>query len=342
MNKNDAVSVSVVISVYNGEAYIKRCIESVLLQTRGIQEIIVYNDASTDGTKKIVEEIMEKEPGIRFFNSKTNRGPGGGKNYAVKYVITDYFMFLDADDYLDYDYVEKLMSVLPGKKYPLPDIVFSGFKSVDFCGNLRYIRTFRDAKNALYEGVSNWGKLFRKVFWEECHLEIPSGKVMEDVLLRACIVGNEPEIVYVPEADGYNYVWNPSSVSNTYMNGFVSGVAELELRYLAENYEKILPDRKEEYLYWVYKIFCWHLLKSGAGVGISAMRKEHRFMKQKLRELFPHYKTCAYLRFKKLPQERKIVKTAIRTMYWLDVVHLQSAFLILYSYVNLRRLWPNL
>ena len=54
------ISISVIISVFNGERYIKRCIRSVLNQTYNVKELIIYDDASTDNTFKIIETCVDE------------------------------------------------------------------------------------------------------------------------------------------------------------------------------------------------------------------------------------------------------------------------------------------
>lgn len=335
------------VSVYNGEATITRCVESILGQSRHFDKIIVYNDASTDHTIERLHELRAKDPRrICVIDSEINRGPGGGKNYLAENVDTDYFMFVDADDYIDEDYLASMIAALNSfyeKRGEWADIVISDFKGVDLDGKVCYRRSFRSGRQSLYAGISNWGKLFKKMFWDEHHLKIPAGKVLEDVLLRAYIVGCVPIVVHTGKTAGYNYTNNPNSVSNTYMNRFIEGIAKREMEYLYRQMRFIQSDKKEEYLYWIYKIYCWHMLKSGSAVGIREMRREDIYMKCVLARYFHEYKSNSYLMGKKsLRYERPIVRLVVRAMWWLEKIHMQKLFLYLYAIVDLRWLWPKM
>lgn len=321
----------------------QKCFKS---KKKKFDQIIVYNDASKDETLKCVKKVAADNNTVKIVDSQINRGPGGGKNYAVLFVETDYFMFVDADDYISNNYLEILSHELENlykNNYNFPDILISGFCGVNNNGAIRYKRNFKDSKSALYQSIANWGKLFKKKFWTEHNLRIPSGKVLEDVLLRTYIVGCDPIVAVTNRTSGYYYCSNPSSVSNTYMNNFIEGVGKQEFEYLSEQYSNIEPYKHDEYIYWCYKVFCWHILKSGSGVGWKKMKNELIQMRHLLQKSFPEYKENPYLTGKKkLSEERKIVSIAVRGMYKLETIHFQKVFLFLYSIVNLRHLWPKL
>lgn len=76
--------VSIIIPVYNTELYIGRCLDSVCTQTYKDIEIIVVNDASTDGTLRILEKYAETDSRVRIINQSTNKGNGIGRNTAIK------------------------------------------------------------------------------------------------------------------------------------------------------------------------------------------------------------------------------------------------------------------
>ncbi len=94
--------VSVIITTYNYENYIERAIRSVLdqsLSKRGY-EVIVVNDASTDRTKKILENY---EDDVRVFNLDKNVGLAAARNFGIKKAKGQFIVFLDADDYMHRD-----------------------------------------------------------------------------------------------------------------------------------------------------------------------------------------------------------------------------------------------
>jgi len=89
--------VSVIMSVYNGEKYLKEAVESILNQTFGDFEFIIINDGSTDKSGEILEEYAKKDSRIRLFHQK-NMGLTKSLNRAIKLARGEYIARMDADD----------------------------------------------------------------------------------------------------------------------------------------------------------------------------------------------------------------------------------------------------
>jgi glycosyltransferase involved in cell wall biosynthesis len=94
--------ISVIITTYNYETYIERAIRSVLDQSlsKRSYEIVVVNDASTDRTKKILDNYEED---IRIINLEKNVGLAAARNIGIKKAKGQFIVFLDADDYMHRD-----------------------------------------------------------------------------------------------------------------------------------------------------------------------------------------------------------------------------------------------
>jgi glycosyltransferase involved in cell wall biosynthesis len=90
----ESKKVSIIIPVFNGEAYLAEAIDSVLAQNYPNKEIIVINDGSTDQTSSICGRYSQK---IRYLK-QSNQGLGAARNQGVKLATGDYFAFLDCDD----------------------------------------------------------------------------------------------------------------------------------------------------------------------------------------------------------------------------------------------------
>lgn len=103
MEKIDLITVA--IALYNGEKYIKRCLESVLAQTYPSIEIIVIDDGSTDSGVKIIESMNAD---IKIYH-KENGGLGSARNASVKYAQGEFILCIDADDWLESNAVEMLV-----------------------------------------------------------------------------------------------------------------------------------------------------------------------------------------------------------------------------------------
>lgn len=111
INNNDMVSI--IMPVYNGEAYIKRSIESVLSQSYEDIEVIIVDDGSIDNTAEIIKSYNDER--IIYIRQK-NQGQGAARNKGIKISAGKYIAFLDADDSYLSEKVEKEVNYL--KEHP--------------------------------------------------------------------------------------------------------------------------------------------------------------------------------------------------------------------------------
>ena len=102
---------SIVIPVYNVEKYIDKCLDSVLNQTYKNFEVIIVNDGTRDNSQKIVDKYVKKDKRFKSF-TKENGGLSSARNYGVKHTTGDYLIFIDSDDFINLDYLEKINEVL--------------------------------------------------------------------------------------------------------------------------------------------------------------------------------------------------------------------------------------
>ncbi len=102
--------VSVIVPAYNAGNKMKKCIESVLNQTYNDLELIIVNDGSTDDTELIAKTYVDSEKRIKLFNTE-NRGVSAARNLAIENATGDYICFVDADDEIVPDAIEKMMNM---------------------------------------------------------------------------------------------------------------------------------------------------------------------------------------------------------------------------------------
>ena len=107
--------VSIIIPVYNNEKYIEKCIHSVLNQTFGELEIIAVNDGSTDESGKILKNLEREDVRIILLE-QNNQGVAAARNLGVKKSTGKYITFVDGDDYLKNDYIEKMYDLAEIRK----------------------------------------------------------------------------------------------------------------------------------------------------------------------------------------------------------------------------------
>lgn len=104
--------ISVIIPVYNVEKYLRECLDSVLVQTFEDFEIICINDASTDGSLKILEEYERCDSRIKIINNEKNIGLGLSRNKGIETACGKYIHFLDSDDWMEPNTYSKLYEIL--------------------------------------------------------------------------------------------------------------------------------------------------------------------------------------------------------------------------------------
>ena len=101
--------ITVIIPAYNVEKYVKKCIKSVLEQTYKDFEIIVINDGSTDKTLEILNKFVLEDSRIRIID-QTNQKQGAARNRGLDIARGEYIIFIDADDWIDENYLEEMYS----------------------------------------------------------------------------------------------------------------------------------------------------------------------------------------------------------------------------------------
>ena len=92
--------ISVIVPVYNAEAYVSRCLESILNQTYRDIRVVCVNDGSTDGTGAILEDFRRRDSRVEVL-ARENSGLSASRNAGLERADGEYVMFADADDWLD-------------------------------------------------------------------------------------------------------------------------------------------------------------------------------------------------------------------------------------------------
>ena len=115
-------TISVIVPVYKAEAYLHRCVDSMLNQTFEDFELILIDDGSPDRSGRICDEYAAKDPRIRVFH-KENGGVSSARNLGLDNACGEWIAFVDADDTIDKNYLHDLISNADA------DLVMCGFRS---------------------------------------------------------------------------------------------------------------------------------------------------------------------------------------------------------------------
>ncbi len=223
--------VSVVVPLYNAEKYVADCIESVINQTIGFEniELIIVDDKSTDNGKAVALEYAKKFENIKVLETEKNTGIAGhARNVGVANATGKYLMFSDADDFYALTACETLYNFMEEKN---ADFVTANYSNADEDGtpwekpifNLEKYDTFKlDSKDfinsffVLNSSVCN--KIFRREFVEKNNLKFLEGVPAEDAFFSYSAMMHTDNIYYNKTVMYYYRVRNRSGALSVSWN----------------------------------------------------------------------------------------------------------------------------
>ncbi len=207
-----SIKVSVIIPIYNGEKYLKQCIDALLCQTLHDIEIIIVNDGSKDKSSEIAHE-MAKEDNRIIVIDKCNEGVSIARNTAIKKAKGEWIAFSDADDYYYPDGLAKLYSVAEKSHC---NIVLGNSDRIAMNGVItqRYSKNKLSLVNNTFPAGSleMWGDLFHhSLFKSEDFLFAKGLAYLEDRVLMLKFLSKEGKYAFC-SAPVYAHVKNVDSV----------------------------------------------------------------------------------------------------------------------------------
>lgn len=116
---------SIIIPVYNAEATLRRCLESLVKQPFADYELLLINDGSTDGSDAICREYAAVYPQIKYL-TKENGGVSSARNLGLELAQGAYILFVDSDDYVSADYLPCIHSAISARE---PDLLLFGYRN---------------------------------------------------------------------------------------------------------------------------------------------------------------------------------------------------------------------
>lgn len=200
--KQERPLISVVVPVYNAAGFLEACLNSLLAQTYPSFEIILSDDASGDGSGSLCDACAARDSRVRVFHSPENRGPSAARNVGIRQARGAYISFVDADDRVEPDLLEKLYECLAEAG---GDISTCGADGIDLKSGPAAVYSREEAVRCLARGAPfnlvPWGKLYRAelvksapfqedIFYSEDLLFLYS------VLKRAQRVCYRPDVLY--------------------------------------------------------------------------------------------------------------------------------------------------
>lgn len=220
----DIPLVSIIIPVYNCEKYLNRCIDSIRAQTYEKYEVLLIDDGSSDNSAKICDKVSDIDKRFRCKHT-LNGGAAKARNIALDEVQGAYITFIDADDYVEPEYLEKLQEAAvtynadisqclwrrPNTIYKETDTVPAPFETRLF--NRHEAMLDFVTENRLCNSV--WGKLFKREIFNQ--LRFPRMRTGEDSMLLIEIYKTVNRVVSIPYI-GYIYFMNEQGLDSSRKN----------------------------------------------------------------------------------------------------------------------------
>lgn len=217
--------ISVIVAVYNAEAYLKKCVDSILNQTYQNLEVILINDGSTDQSSAICNDYALKDSRVKVI-SRENRGIAFTRNEGLDTAEGDYITFVDSDDYIHPQMYELMMKkrrehdadVVACDYLQIPEKETPSVVSLD-ADNIRtdIIQTEQEKKKYIYldkyvDALLVWNKIIKRELWDG--IRCPKNKIYEDETITFRTLYRAQKIVYLNEKL-YYYVRRDSKNSIT-------------------------------------------------------------------------------------------------------------------------------
>ncbi|SFL66527.1 Glycosyltransferases involved in cell wall biogenesis [Methanobrevibacter olleyae] len=310
--KNESYLITVVIPLHNGEKYLRECLDSLVNQTLGIEniEVILVDDLSTDNSVEIINEYTSKYPSIKLIQHTTNLGCGPARNTGLDHTHSDYITYLDCDDYISSNAYERALEIFKNDD----DIDLVIYKWEEFNEN-GLLNSSDIAKTSLKEhkiitNINDYPELifatfaYIKVYSKRMFefLDFPSGTYQDNIAsARVMINANK---IYVADDITVYYRQHEDSISHiisadNYLNILNASKHVIDLRDESPDYYDILSFLALKLVYHCVWYICKSrdfLLKEGE-ILYPTLKKFPKYFSydifEKYQRLFPNYLPCS-------------------------------------------------
>lgn len=130
--------VSVALTVYNGEKYLRQQVESILNQTVADIELVMCDDCSTDGSWKVMEQLAAEDSRIRIYRNESNLGFKDNFGKAIRKCRGEYIALSDCDDIWEPDHLETLLGIIGNKALACGNSAFVDADGIPTGATLRH------------------------------------------------------------------------------------------------------------------------------------------------------------------------------------------------------------
>lgn len=206
--------ISIIVPVYNVQEYLKKCINSMLIQSYKNIEIILVDDGSTDESSSICDLYVKKDNRIKVIH-KENGGLSDARNIGIKSARGKYITFVDSDDEIELNYISYLYELIKDNNMSICSYsIITNNKKINYGANHKDLVMTKEEcfKRLLTEDgftVSACAKLYSKNLFE--NIEFPKKRICEDVGTIYKLIDMCKTISYGHESK-YNYFRRNNSI----------------------------------------------------------------------------------------------------------------------------------
>lgn len=265
--QNPKVILSIIIPVYNTAKQLRRCLNSIVAQLNDKVEVILINDGSTDNSISIIYDYIEHYNQLKLYD-KPNERVSSSRNIGLKVAVGQYVAFVDSDDYVENDYICKMLTNIQKMELDKLDLMIFGFyrrEGENYSVNSPMVRKNEsDIIKDIFVQKYNapWNKIFKKSIIDTYKLEFPvTMRTSEDLFFLLTYVQHDCKIGTANDCCIYNYCDNPyGAVKNAKEQYLIdtikiyhkiqSIVEESSISYMDEIENSIM----ERYYYIVYNL----------------------------------------------------------------------------------------
>lgn len=213
------MKISVIVPVYNVEKYLDRCVSSIVNQTYKNLEIILIDDGSADTSPALCDNWAHHDDRIRVIH-KNNGGVSSARNAGLQSATGDFITFVDSDDWIELDMIDKLFSLITENNAQISCIGFNSVSSYDIDNGVNDASCDDGIEILNYVGMIKHltdrccylcGKLYCKYLFDNLPNLPDNLSVSEDAMLN-CYVFKNAEKMVVSNLKKYNYFRHCESV----------------------------------------------------------------------------------------------------------------------------------
>ena len=252
------IKVSVIIPVYQVEAYLERAVDSALAQTLEEKEIILVDDGSPDGSPEICDRYARQYPQLIRVIHKENEGLGLARNAGAQAARGEYLAFLDSDDTVEPQMYQEMYEKAREGDYDIVmcDVNILYVEEDRSVISVSYPREEIDPGDYIARGNNitySVNKLFKRAIWQENRYQ---RMLFEDIALIPALVSRYPHMGYVKKPF-YNYYRRSNTISTSQVGAMVDIV-----KAYREFLEECSPDFREEAVYCAARQILWNMTDS--------------------------------------------------------------------------------